>query len=82
MSRPAPRRIDVVQATHLRFDPGPPVSRLRGRITTSFVEALWSPALVASSENRRPKPPSMNSVGYRAESARGPFSLRRSLKSF
>ena len=42
MSRPARKPNDVVYATRLPFDPGSPSPAAR-RLTTSYVEELWSP---------------------------------------
>jgi hypothetical protein len=45
-----PRPNDVVQATRLPFDPGSPAS-------ASYVEGIWSPALLLLREIRRQKQP-------------------------
>jgi hypothetical protein len=58
-----------------------PVRGLRDRIRTSFVEAFWSPALAYVSKKRRQKQPLFQQRHLLRRNARGPFSLKRGLKS-
>jgi hypothetical protein len=62
----------VVQATRPPFDPGSAKS-------PSYVEELWSPALLCRPKNFMLKPKHYLSLVFRAESTEEPFSLGRSL---